>query len=140
MRSIKRDGWEVKSSQKDALHQTLPTYISFAFTHQKKEDLWLFAIGQILFQIKILEVPTKLSDQTTQLCFCLRIPPLSQKDGSLACIKCLSSQSQKKDRGLKEKLKFIHSLGIHAIVEFTAVREDSPFLFNAKKSAKETQL
>lgn len=61
-----------------------------------------------LLQIKILEVPTKLPDKITQLCFCLHIPSLSPKDSSLTCIKCLSSQSLKRDRRHQAQQKTLH--------------------------------
>lgn len=117
MRGIKRDGQEGVSSQKDSLPQMLPAYVRAALlSHTKKKDLQLFAAGQVLLQIKLLEVLTKLSDRIPQLCLCSHTASLSQRDGSLTCLKHLSSQSQRKDSGLKEKQGVINSLGIHALV------------------------
>lgn len=61
-------------SSTEVAHQC-QVWLSF-HTHKAQEDLQLFATGQVLLQMWMLQVPARLSDEFTELCF---IPSLSQK-------------------------------------------------------------
>lgn len=102
-----RDGWGGDSH---------PCQGSSAFTlthtHTKEQkDLQLFTTGQILLQMWILQMPTRLSDEVFEFCFIPSVP----KTRSLTGRKFLSSQDQKKERGLHGKSQGMNPQGIHTI-------------------------